>query len=346
MLLWISFGVLVAVALAFVLRPLLSNDAGAASGPEGDATAIYRDQLSEIDAERDRGLLASSEAAAAKVEISRRLLASDDARVAVAAGAPGLGLSARARARLGLMLAAVVPLTVLGVYLLLGSPGIPAAPESARVQLRHELAAVEARLKANPKDGEGWDVVAPAYLQLERFSEAEAAYGRALLLLGDTPQRLAGFIDASRLAHDGALNEVARAALQRLVQLEPSRPDLRIILATARQQAGDLTGAEADYETLLKLARPDEAWRPLVERRLEEVRALRQGEAMVQRLADRLKAEGGDLAGWQRLIRAYTVLGRRPQATAALGEARRLFGNEPASLAILADLARSLGLES
>ena len=39
--------------------------------------------------------------------------------------------------------------------------------------------------------------------------------------------------------------------------------------------------------------------------------------AMVARLADKLKQDGSDLDGWQRLLRAYVVLGERDKAVAA-----------------------------
>ncbi len=53
---------------------------------------------------------------------------------------------------------------------------------------------------------------------------------------------------------------------------------------------------------------------------------------------------GRDLAGWQRLIRALTVLGRKDEAVAALGRARKSLADEPTALAALSDLAKSLGL--
>ena len=57
-------------------------------------------------------------------------------------------------------------------------------------------------------------------------------------------------------------------------------------------------------------------------------------------------ARDDDLPGWQRLIRAYTVMGRKPEAVAALAKARGHFTAEPQSLAALTELARNLGLES
>jgi cytochrome c-type biogenesis protein CcmH len=69
-------------------------------------------------------------------------------------------------------------------------------------------------------------------------------------------------------------------------------------------------------------------------------------EGMVSGLAARLEKDGRDLAGWQRLIRALTVMGRKDEAIAALGKARKSFAGEPQALSALADLARALGLGS
>ena len=59
-------------------------------------------------------------------------------------------------------------------------------------------------------------------------------------------------------------------------------------------------------------------------------------EAMVQRLADRLKAQPDDVDGWRRLARAYTVLGRKPQAAEAW---RQVLRRDPADAAARTALA-------
>ncbi|MFM9941907.1 MAG: c-type cytochrome biogenesis protein CcmI [Hyphomicrobiaceae bacterium] len=69
-------------------------------------------------------------------------------------------------------------------------------------------------------------------------------------------------------------------------------------------------------------------------------------EGMVQGLAERLAKNGRDLQGWQRLIQAYSVMGRKADAVAALGRARGNFVGEPQSLTALNELARNLGLDS
>jgi cytochrome c-type biogenesis protein CcmH len=67
---------------------------------------------------------------------------------------------------------------------------------------------------------------------------------------------------------------------------------------------------------------------------------------MVARLADRLKSNGNDLEGWQRLLRAYVVLGDRDKAQAAAADAKKALAAEPAKLHEIEDVIKSLGLES
>jgi len=67
---------------------------------------------------------------------------------------------------------------------------------------------------------------------------------------------------------------------------------------------------------------------------------------MVDGLAQRLKQNGNDLAGWRRLVNAYVVLDRKADARAALAEARRNFAGDERALGELSALATSLGLDS
>ena len=82
MLLWLILACLTAIVLLVVLRPLAREREGdateaASSAREGCDAAVYRDQLAEIDADRARGLIGEAEAEAARIEIARRLLATD-----------------------------------------------------------------------------------------------------------------------------------------------------------------------------------------------------------------------------------------------------------------------------
>ena len=69
-------------------------------------------------------------------------------------------------------------------------------------------------------------------------------------------------------------------------------------------------------------------------------------ESMVQGLADRLNQKGDDLAGWLKLVRAYTVLDRKDDAVKALEKARTQFSGNTEALQQLDALAAELGLKS
>jgi cytochrome c-type biogenesis protein CcmH len=69
-------------------------------------------------------------------------------------------------------------------------------------------------------------------------------------------------------------------------------------------------------------------------------------ESMVQGLADRLTQNGDDLAGWLKLVRAYTVLDRKDDALKALEKAKIQFSGNADALQQLDSLAAELGLKS
>jgi cytochrome c-type biogenesis protein CcmH len=383
MLFWVLCAVLTAAVLYFVTRPLTVPVAGPSALERDRASdlAVYRDQLSEVEADRARGLLSDAEAEAARIEISRRLLARAESGEPAQGGSGERGLTG---ARMAFITAVIlVPAVSLALYLAYGSPGLPGRPHAERVAASADkasietlVAKVEERLRAHPEDGQGWDVIAPVYFRQGRFDEAVQAYRNAIRLLGESPKRLAGLGEAQVFAKNGIVTEDARRAFQRLAELEPSRPEPRFWLALAKEQDGDIGGALADYRKLVADAPADADWRAPVEQRIAMLTQRRAGdprdeaergpteqdiaaagklapgeraamiEQMVEGLAQRLETESQDLAGWQRLMRAYAVLGQKDKANDALAKARKAFAEDETSLAALNDLARKLGLDS
>jgi cytochrome c-type biogenesis protein CcmH len=62
-------------------------------------------------------------------------------------------------------------------------------------------------------------------------------------------------------------------------------------------------------------------------------------------LADRLHANGNDVEGWVRLVRAYVVLGDREKAKDAAGDARHALADHPDDIKKIDTLVKELGLE-
>ena len=66
--------------------------------------------------------------------------------------------------------------------------------------------------------------------------------------------------------------------------------------------------------------------------------------AMVAQLANRLEANPDDLNGWLMLIRAYSVLGDKEKAGAAIAKARAFFVNDAQAQAALSQAAKDNAL--
>jgi len=272
-LLWIILATLTTVVLLVLLRPLLRGKKSVAGRGAFDA-AVYRDQLREVETDRERGLIGEKEAEAARLEISRRLLASaqSDASEQVP---PSRGSNA-----VMLSVAAMLPLIAIGLYLAYGSPGLPDQPLAARLEdpsTEQDLAAivarVEARLREHPEEGEGWDAIAPVYLGIGRYGNAAEAFDQALKLLGESPKRLAGRGQALVLANDGVVSEEARRVLERALVLDPTVLEPRILLAIAKEQDGKFAAAIEDWRGLLAAGDESASWRQMVEKRIAAAEA-------------------------------------------------------------------------
>ena len=67
-------------------------------------------------------------------------------------------------------------------------------------------------------------------------------------------------------------------------------------------------------------------------------------EGMVSGLAARLESEPADPQGWERLLRAYMVLGRKDEASAALARARLALAERPDLLTVVEAAAHDIGI--
>ena len=381
MLLWVVLSILTAGVVAALLwgyRRALVDIAGSA---EADV-AVYADQLQQIDVDLERGLISQAEAESARAEVGRRLLN----RAAVSDLRPDGPVRGRGSERLVTSASLAIPLVALALYVSLGSPGLPDLPhegrtreDAARDQVDAMIARVEQRLRAEPNDGNGWDVIAPIYLRMERYGQAAEAYANANRLLGETPKRLAGFAQAEILANNGIVNANAKLAAESLLAVEPERVDARMWLALAKEQDGQFDKALTDYRGLLVAPQMSDAMKSAIEVRISAVEKLARGESvpapgpslgpgiapgspgavptspadqqamiegMVARLAARLQADGNDVSGWAQLMRSYMVLGRRDDAEKALQDARRALGTDAAALEKINTAAAQLGVEA
>jgi cytochrome c-type biogenesis protein CcmH len=348
MALWLIFAVMTAAAMLAVVWPLVRSATAARSGSD---VAVYRDQLDEVERDLRAGLIGQSEAEAARVEISRRLLAAADA---AQAGPPDSNVASAVRRRRTAAVASLValPIVAASFYLPLGSPEL-GAPDGESVQSL--IAQAEAHLGRNPEDGRGWEILAPVYMRLDRYSDAVTAWRNALRILGESAERQAYLGEALTAEADGTVTAEAKAAFVRAITLDDTIISARYYLGLAAEQDGDREQAAKIWRQLIAEAPAGAFWISDVRNALARVEsdstappgpgaaqmaaagqppgqqsAMIRG--MVDRLAARLREDGADVDGWLRLVRSYKVLGESEKARVAATQAQQALAGDPGKL--------------
>lgn len=269
--------------------------------------------------------------------------------VALAAAAfavwPVLGAT-RGRARL--LLASAIAVFVIGVgagtYLVIGRPALAMQENPAAAAIRH--------LHAAPDDLDGWKRLGDVYLKAGADEEAAKAYLRAIQVARASGRSRAGLYSdygAALVGLSPGVPPEAENAFRFALALNPRDPVALYFMGFAAAAQGRAAEAAALWQTLLDESPANAPYRKALAQRIAALRpagnAAPDIDAMVARLAARLKVQPDDGEGWQRLVRSYAVLRDQAKAQAALADARAAMAKDPEALKALAAEARELGLE-
>jgi cytochrome c-type biogenesis protein CcmH len=271
MAIWLILAVMTIAALVAVLWPLTRARQASAGATD---IAVYRDQLEEIERDRADGRIGLDEFEAARVEVSRRLLAAASA----GGNKPPTASTAKRRRVMALTGALVlIPLLSFPLYALLGSPGLPGEPLAARnggdpsTSVAAMIARIEDHLEQNPNDGEGWEVLAPVYMRLDRYDDAVKARRNALKLLGETAERQTDLGEALTAAVNGVVTEEAKQAFDRAVALDADSYKALFYLGLAAEQDGKPSEAARQWRELIGKAPADAPWVTVVRQSIARV---------------------------------------------------------------------------
>jgi len=366
MALWFVFALMTAAAIFAVVWPLGRGDRPPSDGSEA---TVYKDQLTEVDRDLTSGLIGAPEAEAARVEISRRLLAAADSeRKPAIQSRLGWRRVAAVAALVG------VPILAVATYLPLGSPRLGDFPLAMRSRvpdrtqsLDNLVAQVEQHLEINPTDGRGWNVLAPVLVRLGRYDDAVRAYRNSITYNGESAERRADLGEAIAGAAGGVVTSEAKAEFERAIALDADDVKASYFMGLAAEQDGRTADAGSIWRAMLAKAPADAPWRPLVQAALARIggvaapalsddtmaaaKGMSEGDrgamirGMVDRLASRLKENGDDVEGWLKLVRAYMVMGERDKAVGAVTDARQAVANDAERLRQLNEGLKHLGLD-
>ncbi len=231
----------------------------------------------------------------------------------------------------------------LGAYALIGRPSLPGSPSAGRTvetaipkKLASIIEKLEARMAGTLDDVHGWQVLGPVYMRAGRYGDAVTAYRRILTLAGKTPDTETDLAEALSMANGGVPNAEALSLLEEAAAADPRHVRSRFYLANEALQRGDFARAEMLWKEVIALSDGSESWRPAANQALAVAEAgLATGgssgsrntliSGMVEGLASRLDSDGGTIAEWTQLVRAFIMLNERERAQKAYDAARTAY---------------------
>lgn len=266
--LWLIFAILTLIILAVLLVPLLRS-APAEAPPRVDYDiVVYRNQLTEIEQEIERGLLTEAEADAARAEVHRRMLAAEDAELKMPVK-PLRAESRHARLAAVIAIAIILPLGTVVLYGVLGNPHLPGKPYAWRLNNDPEFVVAStaeklAGLLQNSPSASGYKRLAEMYFNARNYEQSAAADRRAIELGATDAATWSELGESIVLTNGGAVVPEALLAFTNALGIDAHDDRARFYIGMAESQIGNLKQAVAIWRDLENDSPPDASWLPML----------------------------------------------------------------------------------
>jgi cytochrome c-type biogenesis protein CcmH len=117
---------------------------------------------------------------------------------------------------------------------------------------------LEQKLADNPGSADGWALAARTYMSLGQFKKAEQAYKTLHQLVGDDPDVLTAWADATIMASGGAFSPEVLARIERALVLLPNHSNALWIAALGAESRAEYQQAVHYLDRLLPLLAGDQ----------------------------------------------------------------------------------------
>ncbi|MDZ4302685.1 MAG: c-type cytochrome biogenesis protein CcmI [Pseudomonas sp.] len=276
---WLAAGLLLLVALSFLLIPVLSVSR---AQREEDRTALnvalYQERVAELQTQQSEGVLNAAQLDTGRAEAARELLADTE------------GVEKPRESRLGkplpLLAAVLVPVLGLGLYLHYGAiDKVELTREFAQppVSLADMTQRLERAAAAQPDSAEGLYFLGRAYMAQDRSADAAKVFERTVALAGRQPELLGQWAQAQYFANNKQWSPQLQALTDEALKLDPKEVTSLGLLGIAAFE-GQRYQEAIDYWNRLLALLPEK----------DNSRSALQGG--IDRAAEKLKEGGGAVA--------------------------------------------------
>lgn len=276
---WLAAGLLLLVALSFLLIPVLRERR---AQREEDRTALnvalYQERVAELQSQQAEGVLDAAQMDSGRAEAARELLADTE------------GVAAPRISKLGkplpLLAAVLVPVLGLGLYMHFGAADkveltreFAQAPQSMEEMTQR----LERAVAAQPDSAEGLYFLGRTYMAQERPADAAKMFERAANLAGRQPELLGQWAQAQYFADGKKWSAKIQALTDEALKADPKEVTSLGLLGIAAFEGERYQEAINYWNRLLAQLPPEDGSRA----------ALQGG---IKRAAERLESSGGKVA--------------------------------------------------
>ena len=279
---WMAAAGLTVLALGLVLPVLWRPGRTEPARPEAASSsnlALLREQSRQLDADLAAGQLTAEQHQQARTELQRRVLDEETVAVSSPVAAPRRSTATAA------VLVLFIPALAFGLYAWVGQPqallaASRAAPNPGDVtmaQVEDMVAMLAKRLENapadQPSDPKAWEMLARSYAALQRFAEADKAYGRAIALAPNDAQLLADRADVLAVLQGQNIQGEPTRLVEQALRLDPNNLKALALAGSAAFERGDFQTAVRHWGQARSLVDADSELATGLDSSLAEARA-------------------------------------------------------------------------
>lgn len=266
---WLCAGLLLLVALAFLLLPVVR---GRKAQAEEDRTALnvslYQERLQELQSQHAAGALDDSQLQAGRDEAARELLADTE-------GAQGQPRQRVLGSKVPLTAALLMPLLAYGLYLHWGAIDDVERARTFAEQpktIEEMTARLEAQVKSEPDSAEAWYFLGRTYMAQERAGDAAMAFERAVSLSERAPELLGQWAQALYFAGERQWTEQLQALTDEALRADPAEVTSLGLLGIAAYEEQRFQQAIDYWEQLVAALPAQDPSRAAIQGGIEQAR--------------------------------------------------------------------------
>lgn len=260
MMFWLLLVAFTLLVLMLLLRPwATTGSVDVAQDDDRLRISLYQQNLRELDREFERGQLTPEQLANVRKELELSLLGEIGRDTEINSGKIVV-LKPQGWRSAALPVVLIIGMAV-PLYLTLGNPQLNELKQFSELAAAKQgetappvdgvIPEMQTHLQKNPRDANGWLLLADMYMSLEQFPAAVDAFEQLYQLTGEDTNVMLRYANALVVANGGKFSGKPASLVQRVLAIEPDNYTALLFAGMAEDESGNYQQANQHYKNLL-----------------------------------------------------------------------------------------------